>query len=222
MAEMHDLVAPYALDALDPDEAIRFEAHLETCESCRGELTRLTEGAADLAESVVEAPPARVKVAVLDAISDERTATVTSLRPRRNVPWLVAGAAAAVALVFFGLWMTTISRLDDANRVAAVYEASDATVVEVDTANGPARFVYSPSLERGVFNGGALADLSESDVYQLWLIGSNGPVSAGTLMSGETNVLVETTEPGLTLAMTIEPSPGVDAPTTEPLFAAEL
>lgn len=222
MTEMHDLIAPYALDALDADEAIRFEAHLETCGSCRAELARLTDDVADLAESVAVVPPARVKESVLEEIGDRTDATVTPLQPKRSIGWLVAGAAAAMALVFFGLWMTTNSRLEEANQVAAVYEASDATILEVDTANGPARFVYSPSLERGVFNGGELTRLSESDVYQLWLIGEEGPEPAGTFMSGQADVLVEATEPGLTLAMTIEPSPGVDAPTTEPLFAAEL
>lgn len=221
MTEIHDLVAPFALDALDTDEAIRFEAHLETCESCQVELARLTEAAADLAESVAVAPPGRVKEAVIEAVENQ-DATVTPLKPRRSFPWLVAGAAAAVALVFLGLWMTTNSRLEEANQIAAVYEASDATILEVETAYGPARFVYSPSLERGVFNGRQLDEVPESDVYQLWLIDADGPESAGTLVSGDPDVLIEAIVPGVTLAMTVEPSPGVGAPTTEPLFAAEL
>jgi hypothetical protein len=223
MAEIHDLVAPYALDALDSDEELRFEAHLETCERCVTELALFTESAADVARSVAVSPPDRVKEAVLAAIAgDDESASVTRLEGRRSTGWLVAGVAAAVALVFFGLWLVTDNRLDDATRVAEVYEASDARVVEIETGNGPARFVYSASLERGVFHGGELVALPESDVYQLWLIDGDGPVPAGTLSPGEADVLVESVEPGLTLAMTVETSPGAEAPTSDPMFASEL
>lgn len=222
MSEMHDLVAPYALDALDQDERDKFEDHLEECASCRAELTSLTESAADLAESVAVTPPARLKTAVLDAISDETNATVLSLRPKRGAGWLAAAVAAAVAIVFIGLWATTNSRLEGANQIAAVYEATDTVIVDVVTANGPARFAYSVRLETGVFSGGELSDLSQADVYQLWLIGAEGPMPAGTLASGEPDVLIEGIVPGLTLAMTVERAPGVDAPTTQPLFATDL
>jgi anti-sigma factor RsiW len=36
-ADLHDLTAAYALDALDPDEAREYEAHLARCERCRAE-----------------------------------------------------------------------------------------------------------------------------------------------------------------------------------------
>ena len=223
MTDMHDLVAPYALDALDPDELAAFEAHLESCSRCRQELTELQEGVLSLAESVTVRPPSPLKEAVMAEIEADEIATVTPITSRRlGASWLLAGAAAAVALVFFGLWMSTSSRLDEVNQLAAVYEAADSVIVEVETEVGQARFTYSPSLGIGVFNGAALAELDESDVYQLWLIDPDGPDSAGTLVAGEADVVVEAAQPGLILAMTVEPSPGVDAPTSDPLFAAEL
>ena len=36
--DLHDLAAPYALDALDDDDRRAFEAHLRECEQCRTEL----------------------------------------------------------------------------------------------------------------------------------------------------------------------------------------
>lgn len=222
MTDLHDLVAPYVLDALSPNELASFEAHLETCPGCQTELDELREGAVTLAESVAVEPPAHVKAAVMEGIESEGVATVTRLPTRRSASWLLAGAAAAVAIVFFGLWMGANSRLDDANQIAAVYQAPDAVIVQVETDNGPARFVYSPSLEAGVFNGSALTELGDEDVYQLWLIDPDGPDPAGTLLAGDADVLVTAAEPGLTLAMTVEPSPGADSPTTEPLFATEL
>ena len=40
---LHDLTAAYALDALDPEDAREYEAHLARCERCRGELASLSE-----------------------------------------------------------------------------------------------------------------------------------------------------------------------------------
>lgn len=222
MSDIHDLVAPYALDALDPEEAREFEAHLRTCEACRADLVQMREGAADVAASASTAPPPALKSAVMEAIGDT-PAPVTRLEPRRSPIWLAAAAAAAVvAIVFAGLWMTTSTQLDQAELIAAVYEAPDATFAGFETSHGPVRFAYSPSLRRGVLNGGQLDDLSDDDLYQLWLIDDRGPVSAGTLRPGDSDVLVESVEPGQVLAMTVEDSPGVDAPTRDPLFAAEL
>ena len=222
MTDIHDLIAPYALDALDPDELLQFEAHLDTCEQCRRELLELREGAADVAESVSMAPPRRVKGAVMDAIG-EPSAPVIELESKRSAVLLGATAVAAViALVFAGLWAFSNNQLQRADMVAAVYEAPDATSVEIETSNGPARFTYSPSLERGVFNGGQLEEVGEEELYQLWLIGDGGPVSVGTLEAGDGDVVVESVQPGLVLAMTVETVPGVGAPTTDPLFAADL
>src|SRR3989442_3780946 len=55
---MHELLAPYALDALDPEEQDDVERHLARCERCRIELGALQEAAAELAYTVVApAPP---------------------------------------------------------------------------------------------------------------------------------------------------------------------
>jgi anti-sigma factor RsiW len=43
--ELHSLVAPYALDALDATDERSFEEHLALCERCRGELAGLREAA---------------------------------------------------------------------------------------------------------------------------------------------------------------------------------
>lgn len=223
MIDLHDLAAPYVLDALDNGEAASFEAHLESCDRCQTEVAQLRGTAVGLAEAVAVTPPSHLKDMVMAATATGESATVVPLQPRRrSTGWVAALAAAAVAIVFFGLWVAASNDLDQANRIAAVYEAPDATFVVIESPQGPARFVYSPSLEAGVFNGGELGALSEDDVYQLWLVGSDSVISAGTLIAGEEAVLVESFPPGAMLAMTIEVAPGVDAPTMDPLFVAEL
>ena len=46
---LHDLTAAYALNALEPEEARRYEAHLARCERCRDEFAALSESASALA-----------------------------------------------------------------------------------------------------------------------------------------------------------------------------
>ncbi|MGN7142421.1 RskA family anti-sigma factor, partial [Streptomyces pseudogriseolus] len=55
----HSLAAPYALDALEPAERVRFERHLTSCDRCAAEVRDLTEDAVRLAWSTAApAPPA--------------------------------------------------------------------------------------------------------------------------------------------------------------------
>ena len=50
--DLHTLSAPYALDALTPDEREQFEEHLRTCDRCQAELAGLQDTAASLAFAV--------------------------------------------------------------------------------------------------------------------------------------------------------------------------
>ena len=101
--DLHDLTAAYALDALDPDEAEAYERHLSQCEECREQLADLNETAGSLAfGTVAPAPPAHLRVAILDAAAAERSNVVPLLR-RRWVARGLAVAAAAAACVVVGL-----------------------------------------------------------------------------------------------------------------------
>jgi anti-sigma-K factor RskA len=69
---LHDLGAPYALDALDADEAAAFEAHLAGCEACRQEVASFRATAAMLADETAVAPPPGLRDDVLAAIGSVR------------------------------------------------------------------------------------------------------------------------------------------------------
>ncbi|MFJ5778315.1 anti-sigma factor domain-containing protein [Streptomyces sp. NPDC093094] len=66
--DVHSLAAPYALDALDPQERRRFERHLEGCDRCIAEVRALSEDAVRLAWSTAAAPPAALRDRVLTAV----------------------------------------------------------------------------------------------------------------------------------------------------------
>ena len=107
--ELADLVAGYAVSALDPDERSALEAHLATCEQCRRQLSELgpiVDGLMAVAGD--HEPPAGLKDRILAAARAERPAAEppapvpVPARPRRGVlsrPAVLAGAVAAVVLL---------------------------------------------------------------------------------------------------------------------------
>src|SRR4051794_32148237 len=113
-ADPHANVAPYALDALDPQDEREFEQHLASCERCRDELAALREAAAGLAYGAAgPAPPPELKLRILDQARTERP-NVTSLPARRRwaAPLAAAAAVAAAVALGVGVWAGTRSTSD--------------------------------------------------------------------------------------------------------------
>src|ERR1700693_4540855 len=81
-----DDLALRALGALQGDERVTLERHLEECSPCRGELERLSGDMALLALSVSgPAPPRRSRERLLKAIAKEPRAQKST--ERRSVLW---------------------------------------------------------------------------------------------------------------------------------------
>jgi anti-sigma-K factor RskA len=135
----HSLAAPYALDALEPPERIRFERHMKDCDRCAAEVRALTEDAVRLAWSTAAPPPAAMRDRVMLAVrttpqdpapqgashAPART-RATQLPPhvwgaqppprqRRRIPLFVpfATATAAAALVVASLFAVQADRTQD-------------------------------------------------------------------------------------------------------------
>src|SRR5438105_14664349 len=103
-SDLHELVAPYALDALDDDERERFERHLAECERCTAQLTELRNATTGLAFAVEgPAPPAALRDRILDRARAEQRGKVISLPRRRWTLPAVAAVAAAATVVAIGL-----------------------------------------------------------------------------------------------------------------------
>ncbi len=85
--ELQDLIPAHALDALDADDALLLDGHLETCEECRRELDELRETTALLAfASKPIEPPASLRAKILDAVADTTPAPAPAPRARPGVP----------------------------------------------------------------------------------------------------------------------------------------
>ncbi|QFQ96209.1 anti-sigma factor [Streptomyces phaeolivaceus] len=84
--DLHSLAAPYALDALEPEERRRFEQHLERCDRCPAEVRALSEDAVRLAWSTAAPAPMamrdRVFAAVRNTPQENRSWSARSARDR--------------------------------------------------------------------------------------------------------------------------------------------
>ena len=230
MADLHDLVAAYAVDAVDGAERATFEAHLESCEQCRAELATLAPAALALAEEAAARPPEGMRAAVLDAVartpqegSEEVPAPAAPARRRWLAPRWVTSLATAVVVVVV---LAVSGVIGGGVSLEDVRAAADSTEVTLSGDIGSASFVYSDDLDTGFFQATNLPNVASDETFQLWLINDEGPVSAGTFTptrSGGVNVRVSgDIAPGVTLGLTIEPAGGSPAPTGEVLLAEVL
>ena len=231
--DLHDLTAAYALDALDADETLAYEAHLAQCERCREELASLSESATALAWAVdAPAPPVALRDRVLVAAAAERV-NVVPLPVRR--PWLVRGTSAVAAVaacvaVGLGIWAATLSHSVDSERAA---RASDARAVEIlaDPASrriplhGGAGVLAVDTTGQGVLVVDRLPRAPSGKTYEAWVIPPGGdPLPAGLFRGGDRTTVVHlqrSVPPGSTIAATVERAGGVEAPTQSPVFRAQ-
>lgn len=216
--DLHELTAGYALDALDADEQAQYEAHLATCEPCRDELQGFWQVSGSLARAAGgPQPPAELRARILEQARSERP-NVVPLRRRFTLPVLLPAAVAAVAAIAIGIWAVGLSRdLDNARDELAVLGDPNAQVFE--TAKGEANLVVTPSGDAALVVR-MLAPAPEGKDYQIWVFEDGVPKSAGLFERPGVARLTRPVEPGQTVAVTVEPDGGLDAPSGAPLFTA--
>jgi anti-sigma-K factor RskA len=241
--EASDLLGAYALDAVDGDEFVELEEHLETCPRCRAELDSLRDVAAAMGNSVEPVPEGLWSQIVLrlpdrrdeepppmpELARDVRTpfrspGTGSTSRRRRTIVGAVgaiAVAAAAVAAVLgIGLVQADnrVSHLQDASPAAtAALRAPGHHVVVLDsstTKSEQAKVVVLPS-GQGYLVSSTLPALDNGRTYQLWAIEGNQPISLGLLGAAPSQAAF--TMAGSTrpshLSITAEPAGGSVFPT---------
>jgi hypothetical protein len=227
MTRDHDLIdellAIRALHGLDVDDVDRLERELAAhgdCEECRrleiqhaevaGMLTLALDPRPvreDMADRIVSEPQGAIVAATPDGIAARRDARVGR--------WQAAfGVAAAVALVLAFVLGTRPGGVDVPDRIVAF-----------EGAPGGLAMAYTPG-ERGVLVWAAgLPDPGAGRVYELWTIEDGQPVRGACFAPTDgavaTYVDVDPSSAEL-MAVTVESTTCPDAPTTDPLFTAEL
>jgi anti-sigma-K factor RskA len=220
---LHDLTAAYALDALDPEDARRYEAHLAHCARCHDELAELSEAAGALAYATeASAPPPALRARILDQARAERP-NVVPLRPRWLRPVIAAAAVAACAAIGLGLWAASLSgKLDRreaelANQQRVAQILADPGSHKISFSRGT--LVVAPD-GRGALVLTKLADPGSDRTYEAWVADGGAPQPAG-LFAGGTTIAVPLDQPvrdGATVMVTQEKAGGTEAPSSAPFL----
>lgn len=241
---VQDLAAAYALGALSPDEAERFETLLARSPEVQREVAEYRDVAALLALSGPEAPPGGgLRDRVVARVSRPRPAT----HSRRAGP-LVWAALAASLLIAAGLGATLISIRSEAGRLrdlvantSAALAAREATLNAIFapgvqmfqlTASGDPdpgiQLFWDQPRSRATLHAYRLRPVPEGRAYQLWFIRDGKPVPSVTFKpqpTGDANleqVEVPTGGDISAAAVTIEPETGSTEPTSPIVMVGSL
>lgn len=243
-AEMRDLLGAFALGAVDDDEAEAMRAWLARNGEAREELAELMAGVDALTFTIEPMePPAGLRGRIAEALLEDSAIVPPAppilpyrapdaappppapIRPpasfwSRATPW--AAAAAALLLITAGLLFWNLQLRD---QLAATPAAEVIALAPTDAAPGASGEVrYQPGEGLLYLDVRDLPPLPEGHVYEVWLIGADGPVPAGTFdQSTDRHAIVTDREQFETLAITAEPGPlGTAAPTGEIVATAAL
>jgi len=236
-----DDLALLAVGALQDDQRLALEKHLEGCAACRRELEQLRGDTALLALSAAgPAPPRRARERLLKAVAQEPRA---AKKPSRSwswtlVPWLAA-AVFLLAAVFFFQQSDRLSQrvaelqsqsaqqqpqLERAREVVSTLTSTKAMRVTLIAAQTPpqpqGRAIYVRDRSSLVFIANNMPALPPQKAYELWLIPTSGaPVPAGVFKPdahGSATVVQPPLPTGIeakAFAITVEPEQGSATPT---------
>ena len=243
-----DDLSLYVLGALQGEERLRVERHLDECPACRQEVEQLRGDLVLLALSASgPKPPLRSRERLMAAVAKEpRRAQVRPLKRRAwwsTLEW--AAAAAAVVIVALLLRQNTDLRrrvvnleatsteqqqqLVQAKELLATLTSADAehfTLVAGKTPPQPqGKAIYVRSSGTLVFLASNMPELPPQKTYELWLIPTSGaPIPAG-IFRPNTHGTAAVIRPPLptgveakTFAITVEPGAGSAAPTSTPIM----
>ncbi|WP_086664422.1 anti-sigma factor [Lentzea kentuckyensis] len=235
-ADLHTLTGAYAVNALSDTERAAFDTHLSRCGCCATEVAELTATAARLGAAVASPPPPQLRARVLAAAAETRqlpprTARVARARSLRGLGGLLAAAClvAAVVLTVQGLGPSEDSdTLAQISREYSQFTDFLATPdVRLVSATGPdgatGTAVVSASRDEMLFLSRNLPAPPTDRVYQLWMIGADGPRPAGVLpATGSAPLMASGVSGAEKVALTVEPQGGSATPTSPPMMVISL
>jgi anti-sigma-K factor RskA len=238
VTDLHALSGAYVLGALDDGEEAEFDTHLRSCSSCRVEVRELRETTALLGIAAARPVPPALRAAVLGEIGRIRQLPplVVSLQARTRGTgfalrrWgLTAAACLAVLTVGLGAYAGHLRQENSdlrhrGEQIAALQTAADARTITASAGAATATVTVSRSAAEIEFLSHGLL-MHAGRTYQLWLIGPNGPRSAGIFTTANgTHAPRLFAGPGdaTVLAVTEEPAGGSAQPTTQPIIRVPL
>jgi anti-sigma-K factor RskA len=212
-----ELATPYALHAVAEAERADIDrqvaaAPTPVAAAFYNEVRAVRETMAVVSAATAATPPAHLRAAILASVKPD-----TRRQSRWRTAILASAAAIVIGLAGFGLGV--LARPHATQTVAEqVLSAPDMQTVSRPLGPGQATVMFSRDRNAGVLVMNNVPPPSPGTVYQMWLIGANGPRSAGTMDAAAVQPTTMATLSNLdtcrTLAFTVEPGSGSAQPTS--------
>jgi anti-sigma-K factor RskA len=226
-----DLVAlatPYALHATTVAERADIERQIATAPpevagAFFAEVWAVHETMAVISASTAVEPPPAMRDRLLAQITEDVVRQLPSKRASRwRTTILAAAAVLAVGLGALGVGIA-LRPAPTTSTAEQVFAAPDVrTVSGPIPSGGTATLVFSHEKDAGVLVMNNVAPPQPGTVYQMWLVGNNGPQSAGIMdaksVAPSTTAVLPDLGDSKALAFTVEPGSGSAMPTS-PVFA---
>jgi anti-sigma-K factor RskA len=224
-----DLKGAYALGALDESEREEFEGYLAAHPELQAEGQELGSVADLLALAPQEYEPSpELRRNLLDRIGDVSNATPQRRARSRGGIFGPGGlAAAAVVLAVVGLFLWNASLRGEVEDLRGTLETRETHELQ---GSGPAEDVRGKVVEvgdgRAVLVAENLPATPEGEVYETWLMHGDVPEPAGLFEPGDGGDAAAPIEGSIdkadAVAVTVEPSGGSPAPTSDVLLTTTL
>ena len=214
--ELLELATPYALNAISDSERVAIDRQLAAApttvaEAFGDEVRAIRETMAVISAVTAAEPPDQLRAAVLAGAQSD-----TAHRSRWRTAILAAAAAIVVALAAFGAGVA-LRPPPTPTMAEQIMAAPDVRSVSADLAGGKATVVFSRDMNAGMLLMNNVPPPSLGTVYQMWLVGDKGPVSAGTMdtaaVTPSTTHMFTDLGHSSVLAFTVEPGNGSPQPT---------
>ncbi len=226
----HDILAAYAVDLLTPEEIVAIGSHLQSCTQCQQEVASLRATVGLLPYSLTEVqPPAYLRDRVLNAAITGRPVPRRAASPpahgRATGQGWLRRLAPGLAVLTFALGLL-LGRAWPAANPGLPTNTAGQVVALSGQGSGTVLVANNHSYVRLTIDG--LPPLESGKVYQLWFLGGGAPISGGTFAanpdgSGQFEINGLAWSPEYTsIAITIEPSGGNTAPTSDIVAKADL
>jgi hypothetical protein len=201
-----ELVAPYVLGALEPDEVEQVESHLETCPTCRALVEEQRRVVTVLPYLVEPQPvPARAREQLLARVREESGELAPSraarlkvfLLPSGRAGWVAAATAAVLALVFAVNSFQMQSEMDKQAEEASEERANIAEMVqspggwmtslEGSSTGAGGGIIVDPTTNRAIMVVDGLEQPGEDHEYVVWMVdnANDEHVNVGNLIVDE-------------------------------------
>jgi anti-sigma-K factor RskA len=236
----HENIPAYSIGALDTDEAAEFESHLETCDSCRTELAEYRA----LGTSLLTAtPPKQPSTALRKRLQSQLPGKRGSDRPRFSISFSrLAWGLAVIALLVMNLasfvqlrqirnqQAALADQFANAQAALAILSSPDVMMLPISGETVTGTLLLDRERNQAVLVARDLPELSESQIYQIWLVRPEGGRDSAGLFRPEigqsyTTQTIQISQPlssYMGIGVTVEPANGSDAPTGERVFKVDF